>query len=141
MHHMPTVARDLMERNTLMIPAAMPLAEIQHLFVVAGIYGAPVIDTTGAVVGVISAIDLLRAADQALDEDFDPGESVEQDLHGAPTAQDIASPDPIWVSPNTPVDRVAQLMQRERIHRVLVGEAGNLEGILTAFDLLEKVRA
>lgn len=141
MHHMPTVVRDLMERNILSIPAAMPLAEIQHLFVVAGIYGAPVIDVTGVVVGVISAIDLLRAADQVLDEDIDPGESVEKDLRSAPIALDIASPDPIWVSPTTPVDRVAQLMQRERIHRVLVGEGGKLEGILTTFDLLERVRA
>jgi CBS domain-containing protein len=139
---MPTVARDLMERNTLRIPAAMPLAEIQHLFVVAGIYGAPVIDPRGAVVGVISAIDLLRATDQALDEDLDPGEPVDPDVRSdSLTAEDIATPDAVWVSPNTPVDRVAQLMQRERIHRVLVGEGGNLEGILTTFDLLEKVQA
>lgn len=138
---MPTVARDLMERNTLRIPAAMPLAEVQHLFVVAGIYGAPVVDSRGAVLGVISAIDLLRAADQALDEDLDPGEAVERDRSPAMIAEDIISPDPIWVSPNTPVDRIAQLMQRERIHRVLVGEGGELEGILTTFDLLEKVQA
>jgi predicted transcriptional regulator len=92
---MPTVARDLMERNTLRIPAAMPLAEIQHLFVVAGICGAPVIDATGAMIGVISAIDLLRVADQALDEDIDPGEPVVQDRRSALTAQDIASPEPI----------------------------------------------
>jgi CBS domain-containing protein len=137
---MPTVARDLMERNTLRIPAAMPLAEVQHLFVVAGIYGAPVIDPRGAILGVISAIDLLRVVDQVFDEDLDPGEA-ERDRRPAMTAEDITSPNPIWVSPNTPVDRVAQLMQREGIHRVLVGEGGELEGILTTFDLLEKVQA
>lgn len=92
--------------------------------------------------GVISAIDLMRATDQAFDDDLDPGESVEQDSRSdVLTAEDIASPDPVWVSPTTPVDRVAQLMQRERIHRVLVGDDGNLEGILTTFDLLEKVQA
>jgi CBS domain-containing protein len=138
---MPSLARDLMERNILRIPAAMPLAEIQHLFVVAGVYGAPVIDPRGAVVGVISAIDLLRAADQALDEDLDPGESMRELRSDALTAENIASPHPVWVSPNTPIDRVAQLMQRERIHRVLVGEGGRLEGMLTTFSLLEKVHA
>jgi CBS domain-containing protein len=138
---MPTVARDVMERNILRIPAAMPLIEIQHLFVVASIDGAPVIDSRGAVMGVISAMDLLRAADQALDEDHDPGESLERELlSDALTAAEIASPDPVWVSPDTPVDRVAQLMQREGIHRVLVGEGGELQGILTTFDLLENVR-
>lgn len=139
---MTTVARDLMESRILRIPPAMPLAEVRHLFVVAEIYGAPVVDPRGIVVGVISALDLMRATDQAFDDDIDPGESVERDARSdVLTAADIASPDPVWVSPTTPVDRVAQLMQRERIHRVLVGEDGNLEGILTTFDLLEKVRA
>lgn len=139
---MPAVARDLMVPDALTIPASTPFAEIQHLFVVAGIYGAPVVDPRGAVVGVISAIDLLRAADQACDEDHDPGEASEPNLSPVTlTAVDLASPDAVWVSPETPVDRVAQLMQREGIHRVLVGEGGHLEGILTAFDLLRAVQA
>jgi CBS domain-containing protein len=40
-----------------------------------------------------------------------------------------------------PVDRVAELMGREGIHRVLVGEDAQLHGILTTFDLLQAVRA
>lgn len=128
--------------DALTIPANMPFAEIQHLFVVAGIYGAPVVDPRGAVVGVISAIDLLRVAAQACDEDHDPGEVIAPHLPPVTlTALEIASPDAIWVSPETPVDRVAQLMQRERIHRVLVGEGGRLAGILTTFDLLGAVQA
>ncbi len=139
---MPTVARDVMERNVLTIPASMPLAEIQHLFVVAGIDGAPVVDAGGTVVGILSAIDLLRASDQALDEDLDPGESEEAGLDtDAVTARDIASPQPVWVSPTTPLDQVAQAMQRERIGRVLVGDGGTLDGILTTFELLGAVRA
>ena len=138
---MPTVARDVMQSNALTIPAAMPVSEIQHLFVVAGIDGAAVVDLQGTVVGVISAIDLLRAADQALDEDIDPGEADDVDAPSDPlTAEDIASPDPIWVAPDLPVDRVAQVMQRERVHRVLVGEGGAMQGILTTFDLLGKVQ-
>lgn len=138
---MPTVARDLMERATLSVPTTMSLGEVQHLFVVAGISGAPVVDPHGAVVGVISAVDLLRAADQAGDEDLDPGEPIAPGEHDVRTAADIASPDPVWVSPTMPVDHVAQLMRRERISRVLVGDGGRLEGILTSFDLLAKVQA
>jgi len=139
---MPTVARALMQRNVLTIPATMPVLEIQHLFVVAGIDGAPVIDEHGAVLGVISTIDLLRVADQALDEDFDEGEGAEPEAAlGVMTAREIATPDPVWVPPEMPADRVAELMQRERIQRVLVGTGGHLEGILSAFDLLRAVRA
>ncbi|HSK03645.1 MAG TPA: CBS domain-containing protein [Kofleriaceae bacterium] len=139
---MATLARDLMETQVLTIPAEMRFLEIQHLFVVAQVYGAPVVDAGGKVVGLLSAIDLLGAADQAFDEDADAGEP--QDLAArleALTATDLASPDVVWVSPEMPVDRVAELMGREGIHRVLVGEDGQLLGILTTFDLLQAVRA
>jgi len=43
------------------------------------------------------------------------------------------------VSPEMPLARVAQRMRADGIHRVLVGESGRLEGILTAFDLLRGV--
>lgn len=136
------LARDLMVAPVLTIPAEMPFLEIQHLFVVARVYGAPVVDPGGRVVGVLSAIDLLGAVDQAFDDDADAGEPEElasrlEEL----TAADLASPDAVWVAPETPVDRVAELMRREAIHRVLVGADGRLDGILTTFDLLQAVRA
>jgi CBS domain-containing protein len=127
-----------MEPNVLKIPTKLPFREIQHLFVVAGCHGAPVVDETDAVVGVISAMDLLRAADQALDEDDDEGENAEPNV-GTLTAIAIASPRPVWVAPDMPAEQVAQLMRQEGIHRVLVGADGRLEGILSAFDLLRAV--
>lgn len=138
---MPTLARDLMERDTLTIPADTPFPDIRHLFVLADIYGAPVVDADGAVVGIVTALDLLRAADQSADEDRDEGEDEEAPSADALTAGDIATPEVIWVAPDTPVDRVAQVMHEEGIHRVLVGVDGELEGILTSFDLLERVCA
>lgn len=134
------VARDLMERNPITIPAMLSFREIQHLFVVAGCYGAPVVDESGAVVGVLTAMDLLRAADQECDEDRDEGEDDEPDVDTL-TAIEIASPQPIWVTPDTPADRVAQVMQQEGIHRVLVGVDGRLDGVVSAFDLLQAVRS
>jgi CBS domain-containing protein len=139
---MATLARDLMATQVLTIPAETRFLEIQHLFVVAQVYGAPVVDAGGKVIGVLTAIDLLGAADQAFDEDADVGEPHDlADRLEALTAADLASPDVVWISPETPVDRVAELMRREGIHRVLVGEDGQLLGILTSFDLLQAVRA
>jgi CBS domain-containing protein len=133
-------ARDLMERNALTIPAAMPFTEIVHLLVVAGIHGAPVVDDGGAIVGVISAMDLLRATDQANDDEQDEGEGSDPlaDLASA-TARDLASPEPVWVSPDMPAVEVARLMREEGLHRVLVGSDGRLQGIVTPFDLLRAV--
>src|SRR5688572_27885540 len=133
-------ARDLMQRNALTIPASMPFAEIVHLFVMTGIHGAPVVDGNGAVVGTISALDLLRETDQALDDERDEGEGSDpvNQLQTA-TAAELATPEAIWVSPDTPVGQVARTMREERIQRVLVGTDGRLEGILTPNDLLAAV--
>ena len=138
--HYMTVARDVMHADPLTVPAKASLLDVQHLFVVAGIGGAPVVGVQGEVIGVLSATDVLRALAQALDEDLDAGEA--NDVHerlGAVTAADIATPEVIWVSPDASTAHVAQVMRDEGIHRVLVGNDRRLEGILTAYDLLRAV--
>ena len=134
------IVRDLMQRNVLTIPATMPFTEIIHLIVVAGVHGAPVLDDQGLVVGVISAMDLLRATEQAYDDDRDDGEGCDPVAElRASTAITLASPEPTWVSPETPLGEVARLMRDTGTHRVLVGSQRRLEGIVTAFDLLRAV--
>lgn len=137
--HMQIVS-DLMKRDVLTIPATMPFIEIVHLIVVAGIHGAPVVDDQGAIVGVISAMDLLRATHQAYDDERDEGEGADPvDRLQSSTAVELASPEPVWVLPETPAAEVARLMRDSGIHRVLVGSQGRLHGIVTAFDLLRAV--
>lgn len=147
---MPLLARDLMQVDPVTVLPGTPFLQIQHLFVVALIGGAPVVDDRGTVHGVISATDLLRVADQAFDDEvdseaqaqgsFEPSNGVEPpEQLGSLTAIDIASPEPIWVSPDCAICEVARLMRAEGIHRVLVGHDGRLAGILTAFDLLQAV--
>ena len=135
---MPFLARDLMQPNVLTIPAHMRFREIQHLFVVTGCHGAPVVDGDGRVVGVVSAMDLLRAADQAYDEDLDPDETEDPDVQTI-TALDLATPDPVWVAPDTPADQIAHLLREHGIHRVLVGSARELLGVVSTFDLVRAI--
>lgn len=132
-------ARELMQPNPITVSSQTPLLELQHLLVVAHISGVPVVGADGQVTGVVSATDVLSAIAQALDEDHDPGESDDllEELR-AITAGDIATPEVVWVSPDTEVADVARMMRAEGIRRVLVGN-GRLEGILTAYDLLRAV--
>jgi CBS domain-containing protein len=136
---MTLLARELMQPNPITVSSHMPLLELQHLLVVAHISGVPVVGADGQVTGVVSATDVLSAIEQALDEDHDPGESDDLlDELRAITAGDIATPEVVWVSPDTAVADVARMMRAEGIRRVLVGN-GRLEGILTAYDLLRAV--
>ncbi len=138
---MPTAA-DLMQRNVLTIPATMPATEVIHLFVTAGISGAPVTDEQGRVLGILAAGDLLREVEQAHDEDRDDGEAGSPGDHlRALTARDLASPGATWVAPDLAIHAVAAVMQRERVHRIVVGTDGAIAGILTAFDLLRAIPA
>lgn len=132
-------ARELMQPNPITVSSQTPLLELQHLLVVAHISGVPVVGADGQVTGVVSVTDVLSAIAQALDEDHDPGESDDllEELR-AITAGDIATPEVVWVSPDTEVADVARMMRAEGIRRVLVGN-GRLEGILTAYDLLRAV--
>jgi CBS domain-containing protein len=110
------------------------------LLVHAAISGAPVVASSGEVIGVLSATDVLRALGEALDEDRDEGEPDDVlERFEAITAADIATPEVVWVSPDASASHVAQVMRSEGIHRVLVGSDRRLEGILTAFDLLRIV--
>ncbi len=146
---MPTHARDLMQADPITVLPSTPFLQVQHLVVVAQISGVPVVDEQGKVLGVISVGDLLRVVDQACDDEIDDAPTVEHQRSpdseelseqlGALTALDVASPDIVWVSPDTPITRIAHLMRTAEIHRVLVGIDGHLSGILTAFDLLAAI--
>lgn len=134
---MAALARELMRPDPITVPAQTSLLDVQHLLVVAQINGVPVVESSGRVIGVISAGDILRTMAQALDDDQDEGETEDlvERLREI-TAGEVASPEVIWVSPDASIERVAQTMRSEGIHRVLVGTSERLEGILTSYDLL-----
>jgi CBS domain-containing protein len=134
-----------MKRDPITVRPDTPFLEIQRLFVQAHIGGAPVVDADGRVEGMITSSDLLRALDELCDEDLDDAEPEDEqallDRLATLTAREVETPEAIWVAPDTPLAEVAKRMRDEAVHRVLVGEDGKLAGILTAFDLLEAVKA
>src|SRR5690606_36932468 len=95
-------------------------------------------------VGLITAADLLAALDQALDEDIDEnepaddGDSSDEQLArlGRVSAIEIANPEPVRVTPETPISEIVALMREERIHRVLVCDGAKPVGIVTTLDLI-----
>jgi CBS domain-containing protein len=144
-----------MERDIITITPETPILDIHRLFVEEEIHGAPVVTDDGAVVGVLSAMDLLRAVRDA----EEPGAAMTsttyfrdqlpysgpdwlqapddfQDRVRKLTAEDIMTKQIVTVPPDMPIDEVARVMLEQRIHRVLVGADGTLEGLITTFDLV-----
>lgn len=107
-------ASDLMQSDPLTLTPATPFLEIVRLFVQGRISGAPVVDEQGTVPGVISMTDLLRAVDQACDEDIEAeparGDSSSRPanlpvlLSGSASSPRAISPPPI-ASASRPIRR------------------------------------
>ena len=55
------------------------------------------------------------------------------------TVADIMSPEPLTVSPDTPVPRIAALMAEQKVHTIPVVEQGKIVGIIGKMDLVRAV--
>ncbi len=143
-------ASDVMSKEVICVAEDMDLRELTRLFLDRGITGAPVLNRGGDLVGVISQHDLLfysltRGDELVMDSDF--YQSVRVDGRRLPTGfqvedsnsgrvSDVMTPVVHAVSERTPVDRVAHLMTRKHIHRVIVTQGKKVAGIISAVDLL-----
>jgi len=153
---MTATARDVMQTEVLALNESDSLLEAHRFFVRHDITGAPVVDENGLLVGVVSIRDLLRTED----EDHDVSRSVAEFFSDSASyanlsvdmdhlreglseilVSEVMTRDPICVAPDCPVNEIAALIRKNKIHRVLVsasGTEGRLEiaGIISLFDLV-----
>jgi CBS domain-containing protein len=153
---MTATARDVMQTEVLVLNESDSLLEAHQFFVRHDITGAPVIDDTGRLVGVVSIRDLLRTEDsdhdvnRTVSEYFsqspgyaNPGVDLDHLREGLSEilVGEVMTRDPIYVAPESSVKEVAALIRKHQIHRVLVatpvsGEILEVTGIISLFDLV-----
>lgn len=142
-----TTAREIMSTDPVCAAPSMTLRQVSRLLVENDISGAPVVDESGRVVGVISKTDLVRRLAEggmavapafffeSLEESGeDVGEAVpETEI----LVEECMAEEPITVKPEATAQEIARLMCDTGVHRVVVidGE-GFPEGIITTLDLL-----
>lgn len=113
---MPAV-KDVMTRDVITFADKTPLNEVAETLSRRHITGAPVLDSDGYVVGIVSEVDVFAR-------------------RGA-TARDVMSPNVITVGEETSLEEVAQIMAGERIRRLPVLSAGKLVGLVSRSDVLD----
>lgn len=148
---MPKCARDVMQTHVISVDADKPLVDVHHLFLEEEIDGAPVVDDSGQVQGVITVRDLLRALEaepDAVDETDYMQEYIElpgifssvsaefRERLASHTVADFMTKSVVSVAPEASLGEVARTLRSNRIHRVLVLEKGMLVGLITTFDLI-----
>jgi len=112
------------------------------------INGVPVVDETGEIVGIVCQSDLIAQQKElpipsffTFLDGFIPLTSMkqfEQEVQrvAATKVSDIMTPDPVTVSPDTPLETVATLMVERNFHTIPVEYEERLVGIVGKEDVL-----
>ena len=151
-------ARDVMQTSVMSVEPGTPLPQVARLFVEEEIHGAPVLDETDRLLGVVSVTDLIRAVDE---EHARPGSSAVyfrdvlefsgpdwsnapqdfQDRLGQLVVGDVMQTGVVTVPEDASVPEIAKLMRANRIHRVIVVRGEAMVGLITALDLVGLLEA
>lgn len=151
-------ARDIMSKKVLTVEPEMTVHELADFFTDNMITGAPVVDSHGGLLGVVSVTDIVRNdsqrhtivhedlqsayylhgwEDRADRKDFNMLHVEEDDGY---LVRDIMTPLIFKVDVQTTLPEMADVMVSGRIHRLLVTEDNKLVGIVTTLDMLKAIR-
>jgi len=141
-------ARDIMTTDVLTVSPETSISEMSKILENRKIGGVPVLDKGGRLVGVITQSDLVeRARDLELPPainilDFHIYLQIPSHLFHkvekmlGTTVGDCMTQNPVTVTPDTPVSKVASLMAKQKVHTIPVVEEGKLVGIIGKMDLV-----
>jgi CBS domain-containing protein len=138
-------AADLMTAPVRTVPQETSLREAAHLFTRERISGAPVVDTDGRCVGVLSSSDFVTWAGEdgqgkAVHFLAPWGEVINIDDSPDDEIRHYMTARPVTVAPTALIGELAQTMVGAHIHRVLVvASQSRPEGIVTSTDILAAV--
>ena len=142
-------AKDIMNTEVLSVQDDMTVQELATFLTEREILGAPVVDSEGEVVGVVSCTDIAQNAvreNQARIDFFGQGwedKMDPEDLQDLPVenesllVREIMTPTIYTVPKDTLISEIAKAMVAGRIHRLLVTRGTQLVGIITTLDLLK----
>ena len=141
-------ARDIMTREVITIRPEASVEDLAKLLETHRISGVPVLDSSGALVGVVTQSDLVQ---RSRDLDLPPALNI-LDLHlflETPShfqkrlekllgdrVKDVMTENPVTVAPDTSTKEIAGLMAAKGVHTLPVLEGGKLVGIVGKLDLI-----
>lgn len=145
-----TPVAEVMTKHVVCVPPDLGIEALTDLFLERGISGAPVVDSAGRTLGIVSKTDVLRDyADRGetgevgkpelqsggIRAQLDRGMHV-QELRDA-TVRDVMTPLAFTLPESASIARASALMALEGVHRVpVVAPNGKVVGILSALDVL-----
>ena len=144
------LAKDIMTKNVLVAADDWGLSELARFLTDNGISGAPVANSEGKLVGVVSVTDVARATGNQAAHWVEPANLYEHDAPltsddirqlvvesaGEQSVRDVMTSVVFQVQGEDSVSQIAHTMITGRIHRVFVVDQGRVVGVVSALDLL-----
>ncbi|HME26252.1 MAG TPA: CBS domain-containing protein [Acetobacteraceae bacterium] len=145
-------AIDVMTPNVITVDPDTSVQALAALLSEKGISGAPVVDASGRMIGIVSEGDLLHRAELGTErrserrsawwlEHFASGLARDYVKSHGRTARDIMTRDVVTVTEDTDLADVATLLETKRIKRVPVVRDGKVVGIVSRANLVRALAA
>ena len=146
--------KDLMNPDIMTVADEMTTDELARYLIEREISGAPVVDSQGHLIGVVSMTDIGRSVAEPSDltssrgSNFYRDDAVDLTLEDlgqryveerAVTVRDVMTPVIHQVPVTASVREVARIMVEQHIHRLVVTQGKDPVGIITSMDLLKMV--
>lgn len=146
--------KDLMNPDIMTVADDMTTNELARYLIEREISGAPVVDSEGHLIGVVSMTDIGRTVAEPSDDESSQGSSFYGDIAGdltledlgqryveerVVTVRDVMTPVIHNVPVTASVAEAARMMVDEHIHRLIVTQGKEPVGIITSLDLLKVV--
>jgi CBS domain-containing protein len=139
-------ARDVMTTKVVSVKPDARVEEIARKLIEHRISAVPVIDASGAVVGIVSEGDLMRRPESETERHSSwwlamlsaPDEQAAEYVKGhGRHAKDVMTRSVVTVDEDAALGEVADILERQQIKRVPVLRDGNVVGIVSRANLLQ----
>lgn len=144
-------AKDIMSHEVITVQEQTTVRELAEILLAENISGAPVVNASGSVVGVVTESDLIFQNKKvhiptamAIFDSFlflERPETTEMELKkiSGSTVADICSKELISVDPDTGLEDLATLMAEKKVHTLPVMDAGQLVGVIGKSDIIRTI--
>jgi CBS domain-containing protein len=140
-------AKDIMTKDVVTVSPETTVEELGRIFMEKGVSGAPVVDSKGKIVGIITENDLISKNSRLhiptilrLFDAFIPLGTSKLELEikkmTASTVGEVCAKEVVTIDEETGIDDIATIMNEKRIHLLPVLKEGNIIGIVGKKDLI-----
>ena len=126
------LARDLMRKDVFTVLETDTVEELAEILVREHIHGAPVLDETGQLVGVVTQQDIFFSS-------MTLGRDEKRKKQKKLRVKDIMTSPAVSAAEDTEIRNLCRMMHRLRIHRIPIVSDGRVSGIVSSLDICRAV--